>query len=194
MSANEEKRVTDRYGDINIPKLFTFLTKHKKRNEIIKFIIDESIEDGRVSLFLSERVEHVKEFHKKYKNSGIIHGSIKGEKRQDMLNNFPTVFAIAQLARDGLDRKDLDTVLITCPMTDKGRFEQIIGRAQRVENPIIIIFEDNIEIVRKMCSKLKSHLRSLKYPFTVRRIEREIENENERRRGNRTEVPPGRGS
>ena len=117
---------------------------------------------------LSERVTHLKELGEHYdsKDAGIIHGKIPGKDRPGILSGYPIVFAVTQLARDGLDRSDLDTVMVTLPFTDRGRFEQIIGRAQRVKKPIIVIFEDEkIGPCRNMCRRLKTHLRDLQYPF-----------------------------
>jgi len=160
------RTLTDYSGEINIPKLYTWLSKNPRRNQIIRQILTETRDAGRICLALSERVGHVKELHEYFPNdSGVIHGKVKGEDREAVLRDNKIVLAITQLARDGLDRSDLNTVLITMPFTDRGRFEQIIGRAQRSADPFIFILEDDIEICRKMCHKLRSHLRSLKYPF-----------------------------
>lgn len=162
------RTLTDYSGEINIPKLYTWLSKNSRRNEIIRNILTETRDSGRVCLALSERVDHVKELHAAFPDdSGVIHGRVKGEQREAILKENKIVLAITQLARDGLDRSDLNTVLIMMPFTDRGRFEQIIGRAQRSKDPFIFILEDDIEICRRMCHKLRSHLRSLKYPFGV---------------------------
>lgn len=160
------RTLTDYSGEINIPKLYTWLSKHEKRNQIIRRVLTETLDSGRVCLALSERVDHVKELHQHFpEDSGVIHGRVKGEARESVLKDNKIILAITQLARDGLDRSDLNTVLITMPFTDRGRFEQIIGRAQRSSDPFIFILEDDIEVCRRMCQRLRSHLRSLKYPF-----------------------------
>ena len=162
------RRLTDYSGEINIPKLYTWLSKNPQRNEIIRRILKETRDSGRICLTLSERVAHVKEMHTYFpEDSGVIHSKVKGEKRAEALRNNNIILAITQLARDGLDRSDLNTVLITMPFTDRGRFEQIIGRAQRSADPFVFILEDDIEVCRKMCHKLRAHLRSLKYPFGI---------------------------
>ena len=164
------RSLRDYTGEINIPKLYTWLSKNKARNSIIERIVGQGISDGRVSLVLSERVDHVKDLHDRFpEDSGVIHGRVKGESREEILKTNKVILAITQLARDGLDRSDLNTVVICMPFTDRGRFEQIIGRAQRSKNPIVIVLEDDIEVCRKMCYRLKSHLRSLKYPFSTSR-------------------------
>ncbi len=168
-SEQELRSLQDRYGDISLPRLYTWLGEHEGRNRLIKKVVREANEDGRVSLVLSERVAHLKDLSESFPDkSGVIYGAIKGEERPGILANNPIVFAITQLARDGLDRSDLNTVMITMPFTDKGRFEQIIGRSQRAEKPIVIIFEDaGIGPCKSMCNKLRRHLSQLKYPYFI---------------------------
>lgn len=162
------RQLTDYSGEVNIPKLYTWLSKNQRRNDIIRRILEETKDSGRICLTLSERVAHVKELHTYFpKDSGVIHSKVKGGERARALKDNKIILAITQLARDGLDRSDLNTVLITMPFTDRGRFEQIIGRAQRSADPFIFILEDDIEVCRKMCHKLRAHLRSLKYPFGI---------------------------
>ncbi|MEC8306415.1 MAG: DEAD/DEAH box helicase family protein [Chlamydiota bacterium] len=168
-SDQEMRALQDRYGDISLPRLYTWLGENEKRNKLIRRVVSESVEDGRVSLVLSERVSHLKDLHEHFpEDSGVIYGAVKGEDRPGILANNQVVFAITQLARDGLDRSDLNTVMITMPFTDKGRFEQIIGRSQRSEKPIVIIFEDaGIGPCKSMCNKLRRHLSQLKYPYFI---------------------------
>ena len=167
LSEDDRRQLTDRTGEINISRLYTWLGENQERNELIKSVLSQACKDGRVSLVLSERVDHLKYLHGEFlENSGLIYGKVKGEQRPNILKDHQIVFAIAQLARDGLDRADLDTVVLTMPFTDRGRFEQIIGRSQRTENPIIVIFEDSIGPCRGMCSRLRTHLTQLRYPFS----------------------------
>lgn len=161
----EERKLRDRTGEISIPKLYTWLAEDERRNRILNEVLRRIQQDGRVCLVLTERVAHLRMMGEVFPEAGQIHGRVKGEERELALKNHNTILAITQLARDGLDRSDLDTVLITMPFTDRGRFEQIIGRAQRSENPAVLILEDDIDVCQKMCRRLKTHLRSLKYPF-----------------------------
>ena len=88
----------------------------------MKKILGQGLIDGRVSLVLSERVDHVKDLHDRFpEDSGVIHGRVKGENREKILKENKIVLAITQLARDGLDRSDLNTVVICMPFTDRGR-------------------------------------------------------------------------
>ena len=165
-----ENKLKDRSGEINMPRLYTWLGEHPDRNNKILSMLDMAQKDKRVILTLSERVDHLKYLHSKFEDSGIIYGAVKGEERPGILQDNDMVFAITQLARDGLDRKDLDTVVITMPFTDRGRFEQIIGRSQRAKEtkPVVIIFEDErIPSCKAMCQRLRTHLTDLKYPYYI---------------------------
>tara|TARA_Y100000034_G_scaffold135542_1_gene207911 strand:+ start:1853 stop:3205 length:1353 start_codon:yes stop_codon:yes gene_type:complete len=170
------KKLRDRTGELSIPKIHTWLSEHPERNG---FIIDQILlaqEDDRKILALGERIPQLRLLHGEFKNreggAGLIYGKVKGEDRERQLQDFPTVFAIAQLAKQGLDRKDLDTLFILLPFTDLGRFRQMMGRVQRAYNdkkpPFVIIFEDeNVQTHLNMCRKLRRHLRALKYPFHI---------------------------
>tara|TARA_Y100000114_G_scaffold155845_1_gene181128 strand:- start:150 stop:1520 length:1371 start_codon:yes stop_codon:yes gene_type:complete len=157
--------LTDRSGELQIAKIYTWLGEHEKRNRIVCTMLKTLNAKDRVTLTLTERVSHIKDLHLSFPEAGVIHGAVKGSEREAALKNHEIILAITQLARDGLDRSDLNTVLITMPFTDRGRFEQIIGRAQRAPDPIVIILEDEIEICRRMCARLRTHLRDLNYPF-----------------------------
>ncbi len=163
--------LTDRTGELNIPKLYTWLAEHEGRNRLIRRLVKKVEKKGRINLVLTERVNQVKMLHQSFPGSGVIHGKVKGEEREKALKGSQTVFAITSLARDGLDRADLNTVTITTPFTDRGRFEQIMGRAQRSKDPKVIIFEDDIDVCHKMCWRLRAHLRDLRYPYKDMRRE-----------------------
>tara|TARA_Y100001973_G_scaffold106807_1_gene188092 strand:- start:31797 stop:33143 length:1347 start_codon:yes stop_codon:yes gene_type:complete len=170
LTAEDADKLKDRSGEINMPRLYTWLGEHEDRNKKIISMLEMAKSDGRVVLALSERVEHLKYLHSKFDDAGIIYGAVKGEDRPNILQDNDMVFAITQLARDGLDRKELDTVVITMPFTDRGRFEQIIGRSQRAKEtkPVVIIFEDErIPGCKAMCQKLRAHLTDLKYPYYI---------------------------
>jgi superfamily II DNA or RNA helicase len=162
----KEKAKLIRNGEMSLPLLLSWLGRHDDRNALIHNDVQDALDDGRVSLSLSERTGHVKSMHKHFPDSGIILGAVKGADRESALQDHQAVFAITQLARDGLDRKDLNTIFITMPFTDENRLRQIIGRSLRSKDPIVVIYEDeHIKPCRAMCHKLRKHLRALKYPF-----------------------------
>jgi superfamily II DNA or RNA helicase len=169
---HEMRQFRDRTGELSIPKIHTWLAKHEGRNRFLMEQIDAAMQEDRKILVLGERVNQLELFHAHYEGSGLIHSGVKGKDRESQLQDHDLVFAIAQLAKQGLDRKDLDTMIITLPFSDGGRFRQIMGRIQRrfdgKNPPFVIILEDeNIPTHKNMCRKLRSHLNALGYPYHI---------------------------
>ena len=161
----------DRTGEINIPKLLTWLSKNDLRNARIVDIVNDAIGDERKILALSARVDHIDEMATIYGDTASkIHGSVKDSARRGALTDKDLVFASTQIAKEGLDRTDLDTIMLLLPITSEGMFRQIMGRGQRQlagkRRLVVIVFEDEkIPICRNMCNKLRSHLANLGYPY-----------------------------
>jgi len=172
-------KAMDRLGELNIPKLWTLLSEDERRNAQIHSWIEPLLLEGRKPLFLSPRVEHVEKMFGLYKDrpsvkAGMIHGKHKGVDRAEVLNNCNLIFAILQLAKEGLDRKDLDCLILPFGISDEGMLRQVYGRIQRpVLNkkvPVVIVFED--EFIRPMhtaCKKMRHLLTNLRYPFEIAR-------------------------
>ena len=161
----------DRTGEINIPKLITWLAKHDLRNARIVEIVNQLVELDRRILALSGRVKHIDELAAIYGDTASkIHGTVKDSARVGALMEKDLIFASTQIAKEGLDRKDLDTIALLTPITKEEMFRQILGRIQRAHDdkakPLMLIFEDErVPICRAMCNKLRSHLRAMNYPF-----------------------------
>lgn len=162
----------DRTGEVSIPKLLTWLSKHDRRNLKIVEYIDIALGEGRKVLCLSSRTDQLDELAAVYGDkAGKIHGKVSDKKRKGVLENYDLIFATTQIAKEGLDRKDLDTIMLLLPVTKEGMFRQILGRIQRDAGatkmaPAMLIFEDGgIPICLNMCRKLRRHLTSFQYPF-----------------------------
>lgn len=171
--AAEMPQIRDKLGEVNNAKLYGWLARNKHRNDAICSVAAECLTEGRKVLVLSESVEHVELLHSRFPEAGIITGQSKekGELRQKILYGHDLIFATMRLAQEGLDRKDLDTLLIVTPLASEARFRQILGRIQRASEtklpPIAIIFEDEkIKRCKDMCRKLKNHLAGLQYPWS----------------------------
>lgn len=167
---SEEKKVNSR-GELHFAKLVTWLSKQERRNRVIVGCIKEALSQGRTLLVLSDRVDHLKLLHSQIPESGILHGEVKGSEREEVLQNNRLVFASTKIAKEGLDKKTLNTVFITTPIADEGTFVQIMGRAQRGQEPMIVVIEDEIDMCKAMCNKLKGILRKLDYPFKIMEVE-----------------------
>lgn len=179
LKAADYAHVRDRTGDLHIPKIVTWLSDNADRNAIICSWIDDLLRDGRKPLVLSQRVEHLQMLYAKYEKTpnikvGLIHGEIKGGVRNQVLNTCDLIFATQSLAKEGLDRKDLDSIVIVTPFSDEGTLRQVLGRIQRPaankNTPVVIVIEDeHIKPMHELCKKMRHQLTVLKYPFDIAR-------------------------
>jgi superfamily II DNA or RNA helicase len=178
----KRKSLNDVNGELSSAKIMSWLAEHPKRNAIIHQLVDGAIERERILLALGERTGQLKMFHQHYPGSGLIIGDVKGGQREEELQERNPIFANARIAKQGLDRKDLNTILILYPFRDEGRFRQILGRALRACSskcekdgfPLIFVLEDEyIPIMVNLCRQLRGHLNALKYPYDII-LEREL--------------------
>jgi len=162
----------DRTGELNLARLQTWLSENPKRNTDIASVINEVIDSGRKVLCLTNRVDQIDMFDEQFGElASKIHGKV-GKDREGALHRTDLVFATTSLAKEGLDRKDLDTVMLLLPVTREGMFRQILGRIQRAHEdkrtPMLLVFEDkHIKACVNMCRKLRKHLTSFGYPYNV---------------------------
>ncbi|HSG27419.1 MAG TPA: DEAD/DEAH box helicase family protein, partial [Candidatus Krumholzibacterium sp.] len=160
----------DRTGELNLAKLQTWLAGLPGRNADISKTIQNALNDDRKILCLSNRVEQIDLLTEQFGElASKIHGSV-GKEREGALHRTDLVFATTSLAKEGLDRKDLDTAMLLLPVTRESMFRQILGRIQRSSKdkrvPVFVVFEDkNIKACVNMCRKLRKHLTSFGYPF-----------------------------
>lgn len=180
-AAEDYPKVRDRSGELHIPKIITWLSENERRNDLICSWLNDLLNDGRKPLVLSPRVEHLQALYERYRGAegikvGLIHGEVKGEVRREVLNTCDLIFATQQLAKEGLDRKDLDSIILTMPFTDESMLRQVLGRIQRPavnkNTPVVLVFEDEfIKPMHEMCKKMRHQLTVLTYPYDIARQE-----------------------
>lgn len=140
--------------------LYTDISKDDTRNNLILDLVREKIKEGRKTLVIGERREQLQQFHEEIDGSGICMRGVDIKERVEMLKKCPVIFAIRRLSKRALDQKDLDTLIITIPMTDPGGIRQAIGRILRKHDnkkaPEVYIIEDkNIPPLKSMCNKMR---------------------------------------
>lgn len=135
----EEKRMIN--GKANIPGMINDLCDSFARNlEIVKLIKDK-YDEGRKILVLSDRRNHCNELKRLLgicndninnfsENIGLYYGGIKNEVLKES-NKKKIIIATYQIASEGYDNKELDTLIFATPKTN---IEQAIGRILRQEN------------------------------------------------------------
>jgi superfamily II DNA or RNA helicase len=167
----------DRTGDVNLAYLLTHIALDEDRNNFLCGWVDKAVEDERKILVLCPRVEQVEILYDKFKDRtdisvGMIHGKVKSSDRKERLATCDLIFATTVLAKEGLDRKDLDTLVLAGPVSDENIIRQILGRIQRPHNgkstPTMLVLKDQlITACSRMCQKVGHHMTKFGYPYTI---------------------------
>ncbi len=150
-------------GELNLSKSITYLSEMPRRRKMVVDILTSLKKVRKNILVLTERTAEAFYFNQLFKGSGLIVGSVKGADREKELQK-DLVFATSKIAREGLDKSGLNTILILHPFTDKGRFVQIVGRAQRGKDPVVYILQDSVGPMIGMCKKLRRLSNIVGYP------------------------------
>ena len=131
----------------NYHRIIKELIKDQSRNELI---IDKIYENrNRFNLVLSNRIEHLETLSQMYSkvsdNYEVVVGKMKKAQRIEIIDRMlkgelHVIFA-TQLADEGLDIPNLDTVHLVYPTMADGVTEQRIGRIQRYKECTPIVYD-----------------------------------------------------
>jgi superfamily II DNA or RNA helicase len=160
-------------GKQNLNKVITYLIENDKRNRIIVSLIKKALKTGRKMMILSGRLDHLERLKimmdmemvkdgLRY-TSGYYIGGMSEEERTISATR-QLIFATVQMAAEGLDIPDLDTLFLVTPKSD---IEQAVGRILRTydgkKEPVVVDFSDPIEICVNMLKKRVSFYRKMRY-------------------------------
>jgi superfamily II DNA or RNA helicase len=156
---------------VNMAKMITNITEINERNDLIFSIIKNILEKepNRKIFILTNRRNHIDELQKILQDYdiGLYIGGMKkaalvlSEEKQIIIGTY-------EMASEGLDIPDLDTLIMTTP---KSNITQSIGRIMRKEFydniPLIIDIVDKIDIFYAMYNKRKKIYQENKYEIKV---------------------------
>lgn len=133
---------------LNTARLTSDLALDEDRNGLILDTLGKCLKCNprRRVLVLGERVGQLELLYHSFEwpDKGLVHGTRAKNERLDGLDR-QVIFATGQLARRGLDRVRLDTLLILSTYSSRNNLTQAVGRIQRradKEQPVVVIFED----------------------------------------------------
>ena len=164
----QEKKMVN--GKVNIPVMINDLGDSFERNLEIANIIKEKYLEGRKILVLSDR-RHKCTVLKKLLETIILNGNNEiglyfgGMKRQvlEESNKKRIILATYQIASEGYDNKELDTLIFATP---KSNIEQAIGRILRQENinsPEVIDIVDSWSVFNNLYFSRMKFYKNKKY-------------------------------
>jgi superfamily II DNA or RNA helicase len=134
----------------------THLSRLDYRQEFILDLLNDAYARGRKTLFLSERKEELQSLERALhlthpkKVVGICVGSLEGKKMpqedKERALACPIILATAQLVKEALDKKEIDTLIIGFPQSSASFAEQASGRILRLDDdkkpPIVVVLVD----------------------------------------------------
>jgi superfamily II DNA or RNA helicase len=139
-------RMWKRRGKLNFAKIITHLSRDEARQAMVLRWINKAYIRDRKVMLLSDRKEELVAYEDYLKSCewcgrgdvGVVVGSLDGrtmpqETREKNLR-CPVILATAQLVKEGLDKKDIDTLIILYPKSSPGFAEQAVGRILRLDD------------------------------------------------------------
>lgn len=163
---DKSPELIDRRRTFNFQKLWSILAKDPNFNAHIFKDVEWYLAQDRVPMVFTHKPSHAdflqKEFTSKGVQTGIITGKINWKKRQTELLTNDLVVGTLGAAREGLNKLQLDLVLLTMPTgrRAKGRFLQAIWRALRdvegkTRNPLVIVYVPDLDPCRALAEIMR---------------------------------------
>jgi len=147
--------------------LKTWLSRDPEFNAVIAKEVRAALKKGRTMLVLSHRIEQVMTLNELVPEGRSIFGTVKLEERDEILRSANPIFASMTLAKEGLDRPQLDTVLCATLFSNPNDFQQVVGRVQRAfsgkQDPVAVFCVPSIDRCKKQARRLASFARKAGY-------------------------------
>tara|TARA_Y100000310_G_scaffold208104_1_gene208607 strand:+ start:782 stop:2158 length:1377 start_codon:yes stop_codon:yes gene_type:complete len=147
--------------NLNMGRLISNLVKDEDRMYLIIKSLKKVIKSGRKLLVLSDRLNSLDELKKGLSSTGadikMYVGSTSEEDRYSA-EDADVILATSQMASEGLDIPDLDTLVLVTPKSSLPWLKQAVGRILRdvegKKKPLIIDYIDlKIPLLRNMAMK-----------------------------------------
>jgi len=149
-----ESILRDRTGEFSAPKMYHYLAMQEDRNRKILKLVTNALSKGRKILALGHSKAHPELLNKMFLDnprmkrytSGVVTGATAGEDRTRIIEESDVTFATFQIAKEGLDVAELDTLIFCTPFKSWGAFQQGKGRVERQaknkKEPIVLVVDD----------------------------------------------------
>lgn len=131
-------------GTFLYANLINMLSENEERNNII--LNNIILNKDRTQIILVPRRKQAEWFFSKLKDYGAL--MVLGGSKKDFnsFRKYKIIIATEQLAKEGLDYQELDTLHLITPIKNKGIVEQCIGRVERnvegKQEPIVYDYVD----------------------------------------------------
>lgn len=170
LTDDQQCQVYTQDGGLRYDVLLTLMGEvHEKR---VKKLLRKLAHAGRTVLVLGPYLAELRALYKLFENVGFLSGDVPLENRAEQLHGYPMVFASLTLAKEALDRPEIDTIVLLYPIGDFNAFRQIIGRAQRTlpnkKRPEVYVIEDGEALFARHANVLRKGLLAIGYPYETK--------------------------
>lgn len=166
---------TDARGEVSRPRLCNQLANYAPRTKVIADELAIALAEGRKLLVLSDRIEHLRQFHREFTERGFTSigyyiGGMKAEARDESAK-CQIVLASFTLSQEGMNIRALNTVALVTP---KSRIEQAVGRIFRLKKeertfaPVIYDIRDSHDVLQGQYRKRLQFYEQCGYNITVK--------------------------
>jgi superfamily II DNA or RNA helicase len=161
-----------------IHDLYSALIVDEKRNQMIVEDVIKAVNEGRIPVVLTERLEHLEKLASllslRMKNIFVMKGGMGKKQRKTLAEEMKAVdderviLATGRYLGEGFDDPRLDTLFLTLPVSWKGTVAQYAGRLHRLHDMktevIIYDYADlNVPMLVKMYGRRVSGYKAIGY-------------------------------
>lgn len=155
-------QIHDKRGEIHTRKLAAYVSQQEQEIAFVREIIDEGVSRDRDILAITMSKDNADALHELYPGSGVLHGGVNPKERGPVLHSHKLTFATVDIAKEALNKKSLDVLIILTEFSSKNILQQAMGRIQRrlegKKKPrVIVVWHVNIRPMYLMGKKLQSH-------------------------------------
>ena len=137
---------TDISGNFSFPVVWKYLAKDRQRNYLILEDLEFYAMQGRNIMVLTNNVRHCRGMHKRLDGAGLIYGGVKKKEKRSSELQKKVVVAMSQIAAEGLDKPEMDTLILAMPFGARGKLEQSFYRVlrdlEKKAKPVVIVYQD----------------------------------------------------
>ena len=153
------------YGKLCIPRMINNIVSNFSRNMLIKSILKNLVKDGRQTLVLSDRRDHLKNLFQMVSEFATVGYYVGGMKQKDLdkSEEMQVILGTYPMSSEGLDIPSLDAVIFTTP---KSSIEQSIGRITRKNHektPVAYDIVDQFSLFPRQFDKRLKVYKKLEY-------------------------------
>ncbi|MGH9824018.1 MAG: TOTE conflict system archaeo-eukaryotic primase domain-containing protein, partial [Blastocatellia bacterium] len=162
-----EFAVPPEWDGIGIQDIYAALTRNEQRTDLIVSDIVNAVEDRRVPLVLTERMDHlerlVEKLSRRVPNVFVLKGGMSRKQREVLSSRIKEVpedqqrviIATGRYAGEGFDDARLDTLFLAMPISWRGTLQQYVGRLHRLhQDKRIVQVYDYIDACVPMLNRM----------------------------------------